>query len=407
MSKASSVSLLVLIACLSLQACSSSQKRSSSTRSQPPVVGEGPGTPSTVPNQAGSSGSSRPAIPSQAPAPSKRAGGYYLDDGPGLNPPDIDAIPDASPKLEPLATRANRPYSIFGIQYLPLTQLKPYRERGFASWYGKKFHGQTTSNGERYDMYAMTAAHPTFPLPSYAKVTNPKNGKSVIVRVNDRGPFLNNRIIDLSYTAAAKLGYVNSGSTEVEVSLIDEPEKFAVLAKAPSTISTSASTTSTTATTTSATVASSSATSRPASVVSDNPSAPANTRAEPIPLGAAATTQSPGEAANLPPASAPEPGLVLTRETLIAQQSTAPVPGLYLQLGAFGAKETADATKQRLAQQFPWLSADPQSKIDYLLRPEAGLFKLHIGPFKTRADALANIERLRSESGLQAFVVAR
>lgn len=98
---------------------------------------------------------------------------------------------------------------------------------------------------------------------------------------------------------------------------------------------------------------------------------------------------------------------MLTRETMIAQQANAPLPGLYLQLGAFGAKETAEATKQRLAQQFPWLSSEAQPKVDYLLRPEAGLFKLHVGPFKTKADALANIERLRGESGLQAFVVAR
>jgi rare lipoprotein A len=374
--------VLALLACLALQACSGPSKRSTtSTKPSPTVIGESPSTTQ------GSSNSGRAPTPSQAPPPSKRAGGYYLDDGPGANPPDIETIPDATPKLEPLATRANRPYSIFGIQYIPLTQLKPYRERGFASWYGRKFHGQTTSNGERYDMYAMTAAHPTFPLPSYAKVTNPKNGKSVIVRVNDRGPFLHNRIIDLSYTAAAKLGYANSGSTEVEVSLIDEPEKFAQAQPlatsapviAPVTIAPPV-----------ATAPSTSAATSPATSPAASPAAPA---------GPSTTVPAP------PPA--PEPGLVLTRETVIAQQTSVPMPGLYLQLGAFGAKDTAEATKQRLAQQFPWLKDDPQSKIDYLLKPEAGLFKLHVGPFKTRADALANIERLRTESGLQAFVVAR
>jgi rare lipoprotein A len=371
MTKISPLPLLFLLACLGLQGCSSSPKRSSSSRPNSPVLNEGP---------TGTASAGRPSTPSQAPGPSKRAGGYYLDDGPGANPPDIEAIPDAVPKLETLATRANRPYSVFGIQYIPLTQLKPYRERGFASWYGKKFHGQATSNGERYDMYAMTAAHPTFPLPSYAKVTNPKNGRSVVVRVNDRGPFLNNRIIDLSYTAAAKLGYVNSGSTEVEINLIDEPEKFA---PEPATLVTSAVTS---AATTAAPTSSSSATALAAPMAPTTPTIQ-TTAPSPTPVS--------------------EPGLILTRETVIAQQANAPIPGLYLQLGAFGAKETAEATKQRLAQQFPWLGSDPQLKIDYLLRPEAGLFKLHVGPFKTRADALANIERLRGESGLQAFVVAR
>ncbi len=373
MTKTSPLLLLALTACLGLQACSNAPKRgASASRPTPPIIGEGPSPSNPSP------GASRPVTPSQAPAPSKRAGGYYLDDGPGANPPDIEAIPDAIPKLEVLASRANRPYSVFGIQYIPLTQLKPYRERGFASWYGKKFHGQTTSNGERYDMYAMTAAHPTFPLPSYAKVTNPKSGKSVIVRVNDRGPFLNNRVIDLSYTAAAKLGYVNSGSTEVEVSLIEDPEKFASFARGPT--------------------ASSAEAAIPPVASTRTESAPATREPNPV-------ASEPVNPVVIAPSA--EPGLVLTRETVIAQQASAPIPGLYLQLGAFGARETAEATKQRLAQQFPWLNSESASKIDYLLRPEAGLFKLHVGPFKSRADALANIERLRSESGLQAFVVAR
>jgi rare lipoprotein A len=388
MTKASALTISVFcIACLGLQACSSVPK-SGASRPTPSVPGEGPSA------QSSPQSSSRPQTPSQAPPASKRAGGYYLDDGPGSSPPDIETIPDAAPKLETLASRANRPYSVFGIQYIPLTQLKPYRERGFASWYGKKFHGQTTSNGERYDMYAMSAAHPTFPLPSYAKVTNPKNGKSVIVRVNDRGPFLHNRIIDLSYTAAAKLGYVNSGSAEVEVSLIDEPEKFAVLAKAAtSSPGVDSKAGSVVPVPTPPTGSTSTPTTAP---ITAPPNPPANPPANP--LSTAAETSTP---------VTPDLGLVLTRETVIAQQSNAPLPGLYLQLGAFAAKESAEATKQRLTQQFPWLGGDAHAKIDYLLRPEAGLIKLHVGPYRSRADALANVERLRTESGLQAFVVAR
>lgn len=148
----------------------------------------------------------------------KRGGGFYQDDGPGDNVPDnLDAIPDAVPRAEPPHRYANRPYSVLGRDYEPLKPGAPYRATGIASWYGRKFHGQKTSIGETYDMYAMTAAHPTLSIPSYARVTNPANGKSVVVRVNDRGPFLHGRLIDLSYAAAAKLGYIGTGSTRVVV----------------------------------------------------------------------------------------------------------------------------------------------------------------------------------------------
>lgn len=152
-------------------------------------------------------------------APAATGGGGYLEgDGPGADAPaNLDAIPDAVPKNEPLHRYANRPYVALGKTYTPLTVTGNYKERGIASWYGKKFHGRRTSSGETYDMYAMTAAHPTMPLPSYARVTNPANQKSVIVRVNDRGPFLHDRVIDLSYTAAHKLGIIGNGSAEVEV----------------------------------------------------------------------------------------------------------------------------------------------------------------------------------------------
>ncbi|MEO8330842.1 MAG: septal ring lytic transglycosylase RlpA family protein, partial [Gallionella sp.] len=146
------------------------------------------------------------------------SGGYLSGDGPGADAPaNLDQIPDAVPKNEPLHRYANRPYIALGKTYTPLTGTGAYKQRGIASWYGKKFHGQRTSVGEVYDMYAMTAAHPTLPIPSYARVTNLANQRSVIVRVNDRGPFLHDRVIDLSYTAAHKLGILGNGSAEVEV----------------------------------------------------------------------------------------------------------------------------------------------------------------------------------------------
>lgn len=148
-------------------------------------------------------------------------GGYYKDDGPGSTiPTNLDTIPDAVPRIEPLHKPALRPYTVMGQSFTPRTALTPYRERGHGSWYGKRFHGNPTSIGEPYDMYAMTAAHPTLPLPSYARVTNLNNGRTVIVRVNDRGPFLRGRIIDLSYAAAHRLGYINAGSALVEVESI-------------------------------------------------------------------------------------------------------------------------------------------------------------------------------------------
>ena len=174
---------------------------------------------------------SRNATPSDNP----RSGGYYQDDGPGLNPPaNLDQIPDAVPRREPLHRFANRPYTVLGRDFVPATELRPYKERGIASWYGRKFHQQKTSIGETYDMYGMTAAHPTLPLPSYARVTNLATGRSVIVRVNDRGPFLHGRIIDLSYAAAQKLGYLGQGSARVEVESL-MPEGGGILAARPPT----------------------------------------------------------------------------------------------------------------------------------------------------------------------------
>ena len=136
-------------------------------------------------------------------------------------PPDVFSIPDAVPRAEPRGTRGNPPfYEVFGKRYYVLASSEGFVERGTASWYGPGFHSASTSLGERYDMYAMTAAHKTLPIPAYAEVTNLKNGRKVIVRINDRGPFVGDRIIDLSYTAAAKLDMLLAGTAPVEVRVI-------------------------------------------------------------------------------------------------------------------------------------------------------------------------------------------
>jgi len=133
-------------------------------------------------------------------------------------PPRADAVPDAVPRVEPRSAHGNPPfYNVLGRRYYVLATADGYLDRGVASWYGPTFHGGNTSSGEPYDMYAMTAAHKTLPLPCYARVTNLRNGRSVVVRINDRGPFVANRLIDLSYSAAAKLDMIRDGTTLVEV----------------------------------------------------------------------------------------------------------------------------------------------------------------------------------------------
>src|SRR5260221_5080944 len=150
-----------------------------------------------------------------------KKGAYYKDDGPEASPPkNLDRVADAKPRAEPLNRAANRPYEGFGKKYVPLAKVQPYHQRGVASWYGKKVHGQKTASGETYDMYGMTAAHPILPIPSYARVTSVRSGTQVIVVINDRGPFHSARVIDLSYAAAYRLGLIGAGSCEVEIEAI-------------------------------------------------------------------------------------------------------------------------------------------------------------------------------------------
>ena len=138
---------------------------------------------------------------------------------------DTNKIKPWKPKDEPLSKYGNHsPYRVHGKVYKVINNPSSYSEKGKASWYGKKFHGKQTSNQEVYDMYQLTAAHKTLPLPSYVEVTNLKNNKSIIVRVNDRGPFVGDRIIDLSYAAAKALDYVNDGIAEVKIRVVNSPK---------------------------------------------------------------------------------------------------------------------------------------------------------------------------------------
>jgi rare lipoprotein A len=274
--------------------------------------------------------------PPTAPAPPRRGGGYYQDDGPGDGaPPDLDRIADAVPRAEPLHRFANSPYVVFGRQYVPEREVRQFKQRGVASWYGRKFHGQKTAIGEVYDMYAMTAAHPTLPIPSYARVTSVANGRSVVVRVNDRGPFLHGRVIDLSYTAAWKLGYIEQGSTLVEVEAI-VPDRTLV---------------------------------------------------------AAAPSQWPERTA----ARAPEPAPAEPPRVPVEAESG----GIYLQLGAFSDRDNAENLRARLALELAVLDRPAE------VYRKDGLFRLHVGPYRTRAEANADAEKLKEALDIRAHVVVR
>jgi rare lipoprotein A len=313
----------------------------------------------------------KPVAPSKpgVPEPTSRIGGYYGDDGPpDRRPAEFVSAPDAEPRAEPLMARANRSYVVFGKTYQPMTARTVFKERGIGSWYGKKFHGKKTSTGEIYDMYAMSAAHPTLPLPSYVRVTHLKSQRSVVVRVNDRGPFLHNRIIDLSYAAASKLGYINQGSAELEVELIQPGEKTAAL-KAPA----------------------------PASLPT---LAPAPAIPEQLIMTAVV---SPTLSPQAPPT--PESLVVETRfaPVPLAAQSTSVEPKkgvLYLQLGAFSSRPNADIARQKLALQLDWLA--PTMRISQ----EQQLYKVQAGPYVERQTALDSADRVLQATGYKPFVSA-
>jgi rare lipoprotein A len=155
------------------------------------------------------------------------AGRAQVDGPPSQPRPDLAHLPDPVPRKEPKSARGNpTTYTVFGKTYRVMDSAAGYYATGVASWYGKKFHGRLTSSGEPFDMFKLTAAHRSLPIPTYLKVTNLQNGRSTLVRVNDRGPFHSDRIIDLSYAAAVKLGFENGGTARVRVESIEDEPRF-------------------------------------------------------------------------------------------------------------------------------------------------------------------------------------
>ena len=288
--------------------------------------------------------------PKAPPKGEPRKPAYYADDGPPDSvPADIASIPDAVPTNEPYHRFANRPYTVFGRTYAPVVNDEPMKERGLASWYGRKFHGQKTSTGEVYDMFAMTAAHKTLPIPSFARVTNLKSGQSVVVRVNDRGPFHEGRVIDLSYAAAMKLGIAGPGSGPVEVERVFARDAGTVVASAPP---------------------------RPSPATP-----PATAPASSPPPPATGTVVTPLR----PEAPAPRPAEI---ETPIVAPAAA--GGFILQLGAFSSVDNAESFRAHVSRELPWLLEPIQ------LASAGGLHRVRLGPYKTREEAQAIADKIRA-----------
>ncbi|GAA4359426.1 septal ring lytic transglycosylase RlpA family protein [Variovorax defluvii] len=309
-------------------------------------------------------------------------------DGPEANPPaGLGQLPDAEPRVEPIRSSGgtSKPYAVLGRSYVPITDDRPWRETGLASWYGRKFHAQSTASGEPYDMYAMTAAHKTLPLPSYVRVRNPANGREVIVRVNDRGPFHEDRIIDLSYTAAYKLDLLR-GVAPVEIERITNadihagtwrrgdttlaqrqtalPASPALPAGAPDSIAVPAALTS------------------PVAAVPRTEVRDLGTLTPPGP-----DAGTPAASPTAPPDAGPPPALSTT--------------GFWVQLGAFSQREGVERFQQQVARGLPALAASLN------VFAERGTYRLQAGPFASRDVARDMAEQVRNGLQIAPMIVER
>lgn len=329
-------------------------------------------------------------------------GAYYQNDGPGANPPtDIDAIPDAVPRIETYSKAASKPYTVFGKRYVPITDDRPFRQAGIASWYGRQFHGGKTSDGETYDMYAMTAAHTTLPIPSYARVTNTDNGKSVVVRVNDRGPFHSSRIMDLSYVAAAKLGIIGPGSAPVIVQAITNSD----IARGIGTRTASA------AAPTAAQLTASTHTPEARPAVSENRAPATIATTTPDALRALPNLEAAMDESHSSHTLAANDewhdamarnGHRAVSKTVAYDESAAPTSGsIYLQFGAFSAPENAQSLAQKLNRKI--VSAGTAS---VRVKAANNMYRVQMGPYANRADAISAASRIKQQTGTEPALVA-
>ena len=303
-------------------------------------------------------------------------------DGPGANPPpELASLPDAEPRIEPIRPGgANKPYSALGRDYVPITRDSTFTERGLASWYGRKFHGRRTASGETYDMYAMTAAHPTLPLPSYARIRNPANGREVVVRVNDRGPFHAGRIVDLSYAAALRLDLLRGVAPVVLERLTFDEIRAGSWRRGDSEATRLASATSRGSAATSTAVAARAPVPVPAPDLVPVATLPPENADEPV----AAPSQALASLAPAPPAAAP----VGSR-------------GFWVQLGAFRESAGAESFQRRVGAEVDWLAPRLATFGD------AALFRVQAGPYASRDEAHGAATRVREAIGLLPLIVER
>jgi rare lipoprotein A len=296
-------------------------------------------------------------------------------DGPGANPPaNLSSLPDAEPRIEPIRPGgANKPYQALGRDYVPMTRDAAFSEHGLASWYGRQFHGRRTASGEPYDMYAMTAAHPTLPIPSYARIRNPANGREVVVRINDRGPFHTGRIVDLSYAAASRLDLLR-GVAPVELERITFDEIRAGTWRRDSGDGTRLAT---------------ARASRPP-LVEAAPVAPAALELTAVAALSAETQETTARVDAAISAAAPAP---------VAQAP--PARGFWVQLGAFREASGAESFQRRVAVEVEWLTSMLATFGD------ASFYRVQAGPYASRDEAQAAAARIRAALGLVPMIVER
>lgn len=314
------------------------------------------GCASNEPQRVDTQSSANQAAAPVSPAANTSGGRYAMSgDAYPLEPPDVTKVPDAEPRIEQPSAGGNRStYEVWGKTYHVLPDATGYEKRGTASWYGEKFHGYATSNGEIYDMYKMSAAHRSLPLPTFARVTSLDSGQSVIVRVNDRGPFHSDREIDLSYAAAARLGFLDHGTGSVKVEAINPEQWLAERGSGGNVVSQSR--------------------------------APAPRQV----------------ATNVAPQVVAQPAIPSASETRSQVNETQPAPrqggsgdAVYLQIAALGNPEGAQQLQQRLQVEQPH---------DVRIMSDADVYRVQVGPITPGQETQAR-ETLRQAGFPQVFVV--
>jgi rare lipoprotein A len=286
------------------------------------------------------------AVPKNGPMPifGSHEFNRIKDEGPDQDI-DVSKVPDATPQAEPLARFGNKtPYKVLGETYHVLNDSAGFTQTGTASWYGRKFHGLKTSSGERYDMYKMSAAHRELPLPTYARVTNVKNNKTVIVKINDRGPFHSERVMDLSYAAAARLDIIKSGTAEIKIEAIDPSQYTAESLKDSRT---------------------------------ETPTTKTNATTEPLALSASSKEQ----------------------KTTISSNGK---KGFFIQVAAFSREDNVLAMAEQLAKEY-----NLQTDIDGKVKGDSFLYLLYFGPFPHREEAASKLKSLRLPSSMKPFITER